>query len=140
MLGVKRGLLCDEFVDELFEPINCDLIENRRLQPLIMRDLPVEGGALVAHDCFRIRANQPALAGQLVRLLLQDNCSREPRFISKTGVRSNLCDASDYRQDCRGGSSNLGIRALARQRDRFLKRIATHGRNDARSPAGDCGR
>ena len=42
-----------------------------------------------------------------------------------------------YRMDCRGGSSNLTIRTLVRQRDRFLKRIGTHGRNDARSPAGD---
>jgi hypothetical protein len=65
LLAVKRGLLGDESSDELFEPINCDLIQNRGLQPQIVRDLPVEGGALVASDRFRIRANPAALAGQL---------------------------------------------------------------------------
>ena len=82
MLGVKRGLLCDEFADELFEPINCDLI-HRRLQPLIMRDLPVEGGALVAHDRFRIPANPAGIGWSISKTALQNNCSQELRHISK---------------------------------------------------------
>ena len=83
MLGVKRDLLCDEFCDELFEPLNCDPIQNRALQPLIVRDLPVESGALVAHDRFRIRANPAANSRSISKTALQNNCSRELRLISK---------------------------------------------------------
>jgi hypothetical protein len=62
-----------------------------------VRDLPIEGGALVAYDRLRIRANPAALAGQLVRLCCRIIVHGNSGFSQKTEhvftIRSNSSQA-----------------------------------------------
>jgi hypothetical protein len=104
---VKRDLLCDEFCDELFEPLNGDLIQNRGLQPQIVRDLTVEGSTLVAHDRFRIRANPTGIGWSISKTALQNNCSRELRLFSKNRTRFRLKPYRRIAASCEKTSNQL---------------------------------
>jgi hypothetical protein len=56
LLRVQRGLLCDQFCDQFFGPVNRDLIRDGPLYPAIPLNVLVDLYALLAHEQFRIRA------------------------------------------------------------------------------------